>query len=112
MNEYLTFDFEPILVSNNLEEENKVLKEKIKNLELNLETQKSLTTHYEGIASIMSAELKKVLWVEGMSKSARISDLLKQFETEMKGFMADKEQFLLRFSRLENLYYSIVAILK
>ena len=93
-------------------EENKLLKEKVQKLEYELATQKNVTKHFEGMAHIMMAELKKVQWVEAMSKCERLSSLFDEFKNEMRGFQDEKHQLLLRFSRIENIYHSIVAILK
>ena len=112
LNEVLNLDLGNDFANSEALAENEALKEKIKKLEFDLATQKNLTRHYEGIAHIMTAELKKVRWVEAMSKSERLRALLSQFNNEMRGFLADKEQLLIRFGLLENLYHSIVAILK
>ena len=101
-----------MLADSKVIEENKRLKEKMKSLEFELETQKNLTMHYEGIAYIMSAELKKVQRVEAMSKSVRLGELFVLFDKEMKDFLTEKQQLFVRFSRIESLYNSIVAILK
>ena len=100
------------LANSEFVQENKVLNERIVKLEYELTTQKNVTKHFEGIAHILMAELKKVQWVEGKSKSKRLEVLFSQFNDEMKGFLDDKQQLLARFGRIENLYHSICAILK
>ena len=105
-------DFFKDFVLSEVEMENRQLKEKVQKLSYELETQKGLTTHYEGIANIMSAEMKKTRWIEGLSRSERVHALLSEFNSEMRGFLSDKQQILQRFGRIENIYHSIVAILK
>lgn len=100
------------VTNNEVLEENKALKEKLKNLELELATQKSLSHHFEGISCIAMAEMKKLKSVELLGKSDRLSSLFAQFNNEMRGFLADKQHLLQRFGRIENLYHCIVGILK
>ena len=93
-------------------DENKVLKEKMHQLEIELAEQKRMTHHFEGLSHIMMAEMKKVHSVESLSKNERLNSLFLQFNNEMRGFLVDKQQMLQRFGRIENVYHSIVAILK
>ena len=60
----------------------------------------------------MMAEMKKAKWVEAKDKSARLSALFVQFNNEMKGFLADKQQLLTRFCRIEHISHSVNALLK
>ncbi len=92
-------------------EENKGLKLKVEQLELELFNQKRMTTHFEGLAFIMMAEMKKVQSVELLSKNVRLSVLLGEFFDEMKGFLEDKNQIMQRFSKIENVYHCIVSVL-
>ena len=99
------------MVSSEVNQENKVLKENVQKLKFELATQKSMTKHFEGIAHIMMAEMQKSKWIESVSKSERVRVLFDELNNEMRGFLTDKQQMLKRFGRIENIYHTIVAIL-
>ena len=94
------------------ETENISLKQTVDHFRFELATQKSIMKHFEGIAHIMMAEMKKARWVEAKDKSSRLSALFVQFNNEMKGFLSDKQQLLSRFCRIEHIAHSVNALLK
>jgi hypothetical protein len=94
------------------EAENVALKFKLQQLEVELENQKRLTRHFEGMSVILSAEFKKAKWVELRERSTMLSSYFREFHSEMKNFMLEKQKLLQRLGKIEAIISSINVILK
>ena len=92
--------------------ENVALKFKLQQVEFELENQKKLTRHFEGMSVIMTAEFKKARWSESRDQSVKLSAYFRQFNSEMKGFMLEKQKLMQRLSKIEQIVSSINVILK
>ena len=83
---------------------------KIDKLEHDLETQKIRSRHFEGISKIAMIELQKGSWVNAIEKSRKVSNLLVDFQSELKHFEAVKADMVNCVSNLDKIVCSINAI--
>ncbi len=94
------------------EAENLALKFKLQQVELELENQKRLTRHFEGMSVIMTAEFKKAKWVESRQRCVKLSSFFREFNDEMKGFLLEKQRLMERLTKIEQIVSSINVFLK
>ena len=85
---------------------------KLKQMELELESQKRLSKHFEGMYAIMIVEFQKAKWRQMREKNAKLISFCRQFQTEVKGFLLEKQKMLERIGRIERIVNSINVILK
>ncbi len=94
------------------EAENVALKLKLKQLEIELENQKRLTRHFEGMSAILSAEFQKAKWVEIRERSAELGSYFRDFNNELKSFFVEKRKLMERLARIEGIISCINVLLK
>ncbi len=95
-----------------LQSENLLMKMRIQQLEFDLETEKRRSVYFDGISKIALLELEKGNWVKCVQRRERVSELVREFQCQVKHFQVFKTQMNSCVSRMESLVCSLNALLK